>query len=179
MDWYEKLNDYFPEHEMKNSQQLKELLEHNSYYHKEENDDFIVLYAEFPSFIFIDYLLVTSKTRGKGIGTKVLDSFKHKEKIIILEAEPFDADDADTQRRLNFYLKNGFKKADHIQYTREDDKGEPFEMKVLYWPPYEEDQQVILDKMKRACAEIHNFRAQRHYGRLLANPEEVLQWNPQ
>jgi hypothetical protein len=49
---------------MKNPQQLKELIEENDIYHKKETDDYILLYAEFPTFIFIDYLLVTSNVRG-------------------------------------------------------------------------------------------------------------------
>ncbi|XEC95133.1 GNAT family N-acetyltransferase [Paenibacillus tarimensis] len=176
MQWYEKLNDYFPEHEMKNRGQLKALLETYPYYHKEETSEYIVLYAEFPTFIFIDYLLVTSRERGKGIGSKVLDRFKQKEKMILLEAEPVDASDEDTGKRMKFYLKNGFKKADRIRYTREDAQGETFEMNILYWPPFEEDQTVIMEKMRKACSEIHNFHSQRYYGRTLADPDESLEW---
>jgi GNAT superfamily N-acetyltransferase len=176
MHYYEKLNDYFPEHEMKDPRQLKALLESSPYYHKEETADYLVLYAEFPTFIFIDYFLVTAKTRGKGIGSKVLDQFKQKGKMILLEAEPVNANDEDTQKRMRFYLKNGFMKADHIRYTREDESGETFEMKILYWPPFEEDQAVIMEKMKKACSEIHNFHSQRYYGRTLADPDEALEW---
>jgi GNAT superfamily N-acetyltransferase len=108
MEWYEKLNEYFPEHEMKNPQQLQELIEKTDIYHKDETDDYILLYAEFPAFVFIDYLLVTSNVRGKGIGTKVLDSLKEKGKLILLEAEPQAPGNPDSQRRLAFYSRNGF-----------------------------------------------------------------------
>ncbi|MDT9726067.1 GNAT family N-acetyltransferase [Xylanibacillus composti] len=173
-DWYQKLNDYFPAHEMKHPEQLEALVKTHPNYHKEETDEYIVLYAEFPTFVFIDYLLVTSRQRGKGIGTQVLDKLKQKKKLIILEAEPLDEEDKDTQRRMKFYLRNGFRKADRIVYTRQDDDGETYEMKVLYWPPFEENQKVIMDKMKKACREIHNFRADRYYGRPLADPDESL-----
>lgn len=176
MEWYDKLTDYFPDHEMKDPGQLKALLETYPYYHKEETTDYLVLYAEFPTFIFIDYLLVISNNRGRGIGTKVLNQFKHKRKIILLEAEPMDANDEDTQKRMKFYMKNGFKKADRIRYTWEDDNGQSFEMKILYWSPHEEDQFEIMEKMRKACSEIHNFHSQRYYGRTLADPDETLEW---
>ncbi|MBP1156688.1 MULTISPECIES: GNAT family N-acetyltransferase [unclassified Paenibacillus] len=176
MQWYEKLNDYFPEHEMKDPGQLKTLLETSPYYHKEETADYLVLFAEFPTFIFIDYFLVNSKNRGRGIGSKLLDQFKQKGKLILLEAEPIDVDDEDTQKRMKFYLRNGFKKADRIRYTREDENGQSFEMNILYWPPFEEDQTVIMEKMRKACSEIHNFHSLRFYGRKLADPDETLEW---
>ncbi|CAM3421420.1 GNAT family N-acetyltransferase [Marinicrinis lubricantis] len=176
MQWYEKLNNYFPEHEMKDPGQLQALLEASPYYHKEETEDYLILYAEFPSFLFIDYLLVTSQNRGKGIGSKLLDRFKQKGKMILLEAEPADAEDQDTVKRMNFYLKNGFKKADRIMYTREDGDGETFEMNILYWQPYEEDQSIVMEKMKKACSEIHNFHSHKYYGRTLADPKKALEW---
>ncbi|MBD2846914.1 GNAT family N-acetyltransferase [Paenibacillus sp. IB182496] len=174
MDWYDKLSDYFPEHEMKNPQHLKDLIADKDIYHKEENSEYITLYAEFPSFVFIDYLLVTSKQRGKGIGTRVLDGFKAKGKLVLLEAEPKDPDNDDAQRRLNFYARNGFKQADQIVYERENDEGESFRMHILYWAPAALPQEEILTKMAMACKEIHNYRSKRYYGRVLADPEEVL-----
>jgi GNAT superfamily N-acetyltransferase len=176
LEWYDKLKDYFPEHEMKNPQQLKELIEENDYYHKEETDDYVVLYAKFPTFIFIDYLLVTSNTRGKGIGTKILDKMKERGKMIILEAEPVIPKDSDSQRRLNFYYRNGFKKADLIRYIRRDEQDEPYSMHILYWSPVGMPQAIVMEKMEKACEEIHNFKANRHYGRLLVDIDEALEW---
>jgi ribosomal protein S18 acetylase RimI-like enzyme len=176
MDWYEKLNDYFPEHEMKDPNQLKDLIEEKDVYHIEETDDYIILYADFPTFLFIDYLLVISNSRGKGMGTKVLDRLKKRGKMILLEAEPSDPDNEDTRRRLAFYEKNGFRKADQIRYVREDDEGRPFSMHILYWSPTEMPQETIMERMEKACEEIHNFRAKKYYGRLLADPDKVLNW---
>jgi GNAT superfamily N-acetyltransferase len=177
MNWYEKLNDYFPEQEMKNQQHLKDLLADQDVYHKEETDEYIALYAEFPNFIFIDYLLVTSKSRGKGIGTKVINRFKAKDKLILLEAEPKCAEDEDTGRRLEFYLRNGFKKAENIQYQRKDDDGELFSMHILYWPAKEPSQGAIMEMMGKACQEVHNYRSKEYYGRQVADPAKVLKWN--
>lgn len=175
MEWYERLNEYFPEHEMKDPRQMQALIEEKDVYHKEETDDYIMLYAEFPTFIFIDYLLINPETRGKGIGTKVLNKLKQKGKAILLEVEPIDREDEDTLKRVNFYRKNGFVKADRIVYQREDESGEPYEMKIYYWSPEEDlPQEVILEKMAKACQEIHNFRSKRYYGRVVADPDEVL-----
>lgn len=176
MDWYNRLNGYFPEHEMKDKGQMSDLIQEKDVYHKKETENFIVLYAEFEDFIFIDYLLVNPKTRGKGIGGKVLDWFKEKDKPIILEVEPVDQTDEDTEKRLLFYYKNGFKKADQIKYERENEEGESYRMNILYWSPERINQTDIMEFMAKACQEIHNFRAKKYYGRLVADPDEVLNW---
>jgi GNAT superfamily N-acetyltransferase len=177
MEWFERLADYFPEHEMKDPRQLYDLIEDKDIYHKEETDEYIVMYAEFPTFIFIDYLLVNPATRGKGVGTKLLNRFKEKEKTIIVEVEPIDHEDEDTKKREAFYRKNGFVKADRIQYRRKDEDGKPYEMNIFYWSPEDLPQKVIMDKMAKACEEIHNFRSKKYYGRKLADPDEVLKLN--
>lgn len=176
MNWYDKLANYFPKQEMKKEGQLRDLIEDQEAYHKEETEDYIVLYAEYPDFIFIDYLLVTSVSRGKGLGTAILNRFKEKNKIILLEAEPPDIEDVDTERRLAFYKRNGFRIANHIEYKREDDDGESFYMNILYWPANEVSQEAIMDRMAKACRTIHNFRSRFYYGREIADPEEVLRW---
>jgi len=177
MEWYERLSDYFPEHEMKDIDHFRDLIRDKDVYHKEETADYLLLYAEFPTFLFIDYLLINPETRGKGIGTKVLEGLKQKGKPILLEVEPADQENEDTVKRVHFYRKNGFVKADRIMYQREDHQGEPFEMKVYYWSPEKDTpQREILDNMAKACAEIHNFRSLRYYGREVANPDEVLKW---
>lgn len=172
--WYDKLDAYFPDHELKDREQLEDLIEQKEGYKKVETDDYLLLYAEFPTFVFIDYFLVSPKSRGKGIGSKVLDRLKKKGKLILLEAEPRDEDDRDTERRLNFYKKNGFRRADRIEYRREGENGEVFTLDILYWPPGEESQKSIYEKMKKACSEIHNFRSSRYYGKPPADPEEAL-----
>ncbi|QSO54524.1 GNAT family N-acetyltransferase [Alicyclobacillus curvatus] len=176
MTFYDRLSKYFPDHELKHEGQMNELIDDHEAYKVHEEEDFVVTYAEFPEFIFIDYLLVSSKTRGKGTGTKVLDAFKKRGKTVILEVEPPDADDADTMKRIRFYEKNGFQKAEHIEYTRPDDDGTPHTMDVYYWAPDEVSEHSILKQMTTVCREIHNFRAMKYYGRLIAEPDEVLEW---
>lgn len=176
MDWYDKLQQYFPDEELKHPNQLEELLEHSPEYHKYETPEVIVMYAEFPTFLFIDYFLVTSTERGKGIGSKVLRSFKKRGKPIILEVEPAEDGDPDTIKRVRFYEKNGFQKAEHIVYTRTDDDGEELSMDVWYWHEDLISERQVLANMAIICREIHNFKAQKYYGRLVAAPEHVLEW---
>lgn len=176
MDWYDKLSTYFPDHEMKPAQQMTELAQHHEAYRIHETEDHVVTYAEFKDFLFIDYLLVNPNTRGKGIGGKLLETFKQKGKPIILEVEPADSDESDTVKRVKFYERHGFKKAEHIEYTRSDDDGTPYTMDIYYWPPEGIQEQTILRNMATVCREIHNFRSLKYYGRLIADPDEVLNW---
>ena len=172
MDWYQKLSSYFPAHEMKDRAHLDNLLKHKDEYKKIETDNYLVLYAEFPDFIFIDYLLVFQSTRGKGIGSRVLSKFKKQRKSIILEVEPRDPDDPDTAKRLRFYEKNGFKYADQVQYTFKDLEGNSFPMKLFYWPPHELSQREIMKRMQRTITEIHNFGRKQ----VITDPERVLRF---
>lgn len=174
MNYYERLNDYFPNEEMKDPRQIRDLLTEKDIYHKEETEDYILMYAEFPSFLFIDYLLVDAKTRGKGIGSKLIQRMKQKGKPILLEVEPIDEEDEDTAKRISFYRKHGFVRANQIQYQRKTDEGETMEMDIYYWSPFELSQQEVMDKMSEACEEIHNFRSRRYYGRVVADPDKVL-----
>ncbi|WP_168122333.1 GNAT family N-acetyltransferase [Paenibacillus sp. HB172176] len=176
MNWYDRLNHYFPNEEMKDKEHLMDLIADKDIYHKEETKDYIVLYAEFPDFIFIDYLLVLSTERGKGIGTRLLNRFKEKGKLILLEAEPPNTKDVDTHRRLAFYQRNGFKEAHHIEYERQDDEGNDYVLNILYWTAEDVPQEIIMERMKEACRVVHNDRSRYYYGREIANPEEVLHW---
>ena len=76
------------------------------------------MYVELEHFIFIDYLLVSKNTRGEGIGHKLLEKLKRKEKPIILEVEPINYEDSDTEKRLHFYKREGFIHAKSIGYER-------------------------------------------------------------
>lgn len=68
MDWYEKLNTYFPVSEMKSKVQLDALLlEKGEHYIKDEGKYHIVMYAEFDTFIFIDFYGFQKKQGVKGL----------------------------------------------------------------------------------------------------------------
>jgi hypothetical protein len=57
MEWFERLNEYFPEHEMKDPRHIQA---DKDVYHKEETDEYIMLYAEFPTFISFSQKTPTS-----------------------------------------------------------------------------------------------------------------------
>lgn len=172
--WYERLESYFPEHELKTQKQMEELFDEHVAYKREQTDEHLIIFAEFNDFIFIDYLLVNPKTRGAGVGTKVLNQFKARDKTLLAEVEPPTKKDKDTEKRVRFYLKNGFKLAENIDYTRETDDGHPYAMDIYYWSPSKTSEHDILDNMAVVCDQIHNYHARRHYGRLPAEPEDVL-----
>src|SRR5690606_23811921 len=104
MNWYNKLNKYFPAEEMKSKEHMDTLLsEKGNIYRKDEGPNHVMMYAEFSDFVFIDYIWVSSKTRGQGIGHTLIEKMKKKNKPILLEVEPIDYDDSDTEKRLRFY----------------------------------------------------------------------------
>lgn len=176
MDWYRRLNDYFPEEEMKQYGQLRDLIRDHDLYYKEETEDYLILYAEFDSFLFVDYLLVKETARGGGVGSRVIQKLKEKGKPILLEVEPVDPNVSDTEKRVRFYAKNGFQIADRVRYQRETDDGDTFDLNIYYWSPRSLSQRAILDMMAKACDKIHNFRSKRYYGRIQADPDKVLEW---
>ena len=93
----------------------------------------VMLYWETESFVFLEHFTTLPHLRGKGYGKSALDLLKKKNKIILLEIEP-PIDDT-TQRRYNFYKRNGFimNPYHHIQakYHLGD---EDLELKVLTYP---------------------------------------------
>lgn len=177
MGWYRKLNQYFPEEEMKKKAQLQDLLTKNPHYQKIEEEDFILLYGEYDRFIFVDYVLVDQKARGKGIGSTILDQLKEKQKVIVLEVEPVDPQDPDTIKREKFYLANDFHRAENIRYYRDigEDTPELNEMEVYYWSPAElEDEEAIRQYMITVYKDIHHFNYEEYFDRDIPNPEELV-----
>ncbi len=173
--YYGRLNDYFPAQEMKHPLHLRDLVEDQPNYHKIENSDYILLYAQFRDFIFIDYLLVNASKRGNGIGSRIMNYLYGKGLPIILEVEESDEDNPDTLLRRRFYIRHGFHFARGVKYLRIDKSGVPFSMDILYWPLGEflSDEQVML-MMATVCKHVHNYKSERYYENLPADPNKVL-----
>ncbi len=115
MNWYEKLNQYFPVEEMKSKEHMELLLQDKGdIYHKDEGKYHVLMYVELSDFVFIDYLFVSKDARGQGLGHKLIEKLKAKGKPIILEVEPVDYEDTDTEKRLRFYTREGFEHASSI-----------------------------------------------------------------
>ncbi|MBM7554026.1 GNAT family N-acetyltransferase [Thalassobacillus pellis] len=176
MNWYEKLKQYFPIEEMKSREHMETLLkEKGDVYHKDEGEHHVLMYAEFESFIFIDYVYVSAASRGQGLGHKLIEKMKAKNKPIILEVEPVDYDETDTEKRLRFYQREGFKHAQSIGYTRRSlATNEPTPMEILYWSPEDASEEEIYEQMKKMYEEIHTYKDTQFYGKSYQPVDEVL-----
>jgi GNAT superfamily N-acetyltransferase len=179
MNWYEKLNQYFPIEEMKSREHMELLLkEKGDIYHKDEGPNHVMMFVEMNDFIFIDYLFVSKNARGQGLGKKLLNKLKIKLKPIILEVEPVDYEDTDTKKRLRFYEREGFQHAKSIGYKRRSlATNEITELEILYWSPEQEDEETIFEKMKQTYETIHTYKDEELYGEAYQGVDEVLSFD--
>lgn len=179
MNWYEKLNQYFPIEEMKSQKHMELLLkEKGDIYYKDEGPNHVLMYVEMDDFIFIDYLFVSKAARGQGLGKKILNKLKNKQKSIILEVEPIDYEDTDSEKRQKFYEREGFHPAKSIGYRRRSlATKEINELEILYWSPKENDEEAIYEKLKQTYKTIHTYKDRQLYGEAYQNVDEVLSYN--
>ena len=181
MHWYEKLNQYFPIVEMKSKEHMEALLkERSDIYYKDEGPYHVLMYVELDYFIFIDYLLVLKESRGQGLGHKLLEKLKEKNKPIILEVEPVNYEDSDTEKRLHFYKREGFLHAQSIGYHRRSlATKEINSLEILYWAPHHESEEVIFDAMRKTYNLIHTYKDTDFYGEPYQPADEVLTFSQQ
>ncbi|MFZ7945855.1 MULTISPECIES: GNAT family N-acetyltransferase [Bacillaceae] len=179
MHWYEKLNQYFPVEEMKSREHMETLLkERSEIYHKDEGPNHVLMYVELDNFVFIDYLFVSKNARGQGLGHKLMEKMKSKGKPIILEVEPVNYEDSDTEKRLRYYKREGFEHAKSIGYERRSlATNEINKMEILYWAPNNESEEMIFAAMKKTYDMIHTYRDQHFYGESYQPVDEVLTFN--
>lgn len=176
MNWYQKLNEYFPVEEMKSKKHMELLLkEQGDVYHKDEGEHHVLMYAEFEDFLFIDYIYVSGAARGQGIGHKLLEEMKNKGKPIILEVEPVDYEDTDTEKRQRFYKREGFVHAKSIGYRRRSlATNEINEMEILFWAPKDESEEMVYESMKKTYEKIHTYKDVEIYGKSYQDVDDVL-----
>jgi GNAT superfamily N-acetyltransferase len=176
LNWYEKLNQYFPIEEMKTKEHMEILLQERSdIYHKDEGDNHVLMYAELDDFIFIDYLFVSKNARGQGLGHKLIEKLKKKQKPIILEVEPVNYEDTDTAKRLHFYKREGFHHASSIGYSRRSlATNEINELEILYWSPTDQTEEDIFEGMRKTYELIHTYKDKQLYGDVYQDVDEVL-----
>ncbi|CAH0189012.1 MULTISPECIES: GNAT family N-acetyltransferase [Peribacillus] len=180
MNWYEKLNQYFPIEEMKSKEHIEVLLEDKQeIYKKDEGPDHVLLYVEGEEFIFVDYLFVSKRSRGQGLGRKLIQKLQKKQKTILLEVEPVQENDDDTFKRLKFYKREGFRHASSISYSRKSlATKEDTPMEILYWPANRSvDEEDVFDFMKEIYSEIHTYKDDDLYGKSYQDVEDVLSLN--
>ncbi len=176
MHWFEKLNQYFPVEEMKSKEHMETLLrERPDIYYKDESPLHVMMYVEFDYFIFIDYLFVSKDARGQGLGHKLIEKLKQKGKPIILEVEPVNYEDSDTEKRLHFYKREGFEHAQSIGYRRRSlATNEINQMEILYWAPHNESEEMIFNGMRKTYELIHTYKDMQFYGKSYQPVDEVL-----
>lgn len=176
MNWYEKLNEYFPIEEMKSKEHMDTLLkEKKTVYKKDEGPNHVLMYVEFQNFVFVDYLFVSKKVRGMGLGQKLLTKLKEKQKPIFLEVEPVDYEDTDTAKRLKFYAREQFEHAQRIDYNRRSlATGEKTALEILYWSPSDSGEKEIYEAMTKTYNEIHTYKDEDFYGEKYEATQQVL-----
>ncbi|MGG0643974.1 GNAT family N-acetyltransferase [Sporosarcina gallistercoris] len=176
MNWYEKLSEYFPIEEMKSKEHMDALLkDKHNVYRKDESEKHVLMYVETESFVFVDYLFVSSAARGEGLGKKLLTQLKQKGKPILLEVEPVNYEDTDTEKRLRFYARENFHHASRIGYSRRSlATGEQTDLEILYWSPADAEEEAVYDAMKMTYEEIHTYKDDEFYGESYDPIEKVL-----
>ena len=182
MNWYKKLNEYFPAEEMKSKEHMDKLLsEKGDIYRKDEGKYHVMMYAEFDHFVFIDYIWVSSEARGQGIGHELIEKMKKKNKPILLEVEPIDYDDSDTEKRLRFYDREGFIHAKSIGYTPYSlATDEPVDLEILYWSPNERETDADIFKQVQLIYQIiHSYKTKEIYGKTRKTVDEVVTFDEQ
>ena len=166
---------------MKSKEHMEALLkERSDIYYKDEGPYHVLMYVELDYFIFIDYLLVLKESRGQGLGHKLLEKLKGKNKPIILEVEPVNYEDSDTEKRLQFYKREGFLHAQSIGYHRRSlATKEINSLEILYWAPHHESEEVIFDAMRKTYNLIHTYKDTDFYGEPYQPADEVLTFSQQ
>ena len=175
-NWYSRLKQYFPEREMKSKIHFETLFqEKQESYQILEGEDFIVVYFEQCDYIFIDYILVSGSSRGKGVGSFVLNEFKKRGKAIILEVEPISLIDPDSEKRIRFYARHDFEKMDEISYERNHMVTKELnKMDIYCWSQTPKTQQWVLACMQEIYVEVHAYKVKEIYGEPPQQASDVL-----
>lgn len=177
-NWFKNLREYFPAKEMKSETHMKTLFQHKKDAYKlEEGPQHTLVYFEDQDFLFIDYILVRSTSRGSGLGSKVMERVKKKNKLVILEVDPPSPEDPESLKRIRFYQKLNFRKASSIHYERKHPAtGEKNIMDIFYWAPQALPEHAIFEKMKKAYEEVHAYKSEAFYGIEPQPADDVLQY---
>lgn len=176
--WFSKLHEYFPAKEMKSEKHMKLLFQNKEEnYRLDEGPQYTLVYFEKPDFLFVDYILVCSTSRGSGLGSKVMERVKKKNKLVILEVDPVTTENPESAKRMRFYQKMNFRKAHSIRYERKHPAtGEKSVMDIFYWSPQETSEGLVLEKMKEAYEEVHAYKSEEIYGIEPQTTSKVLQY---
>lgn len=134
---FELYKSAFPVEERRDDDEQQRVLGKSDYHFDLiRNDDELIgvmLYWETDSFVFLEHFTTLPELRGAGYGKQALDLLKGKNKVILLEIEP--PVDNLTQRRYDFYKRNGFVMNPYYHIQAKYHLGdEDLELKVLSYP---------------------------------------------
>lgn len=89
---------------------------------------------EFPAFRFVEHIAVDPRTRGGGIGGRLMTAFlTQSEKPVVLEVEP--PSNELQRRRVGFYERLGFLLNDYAYLQPPLQAGQPdFPLKLMSYP---------------------------------------------
>ncbi|GGO07083.1 GNAT family N-acetyltransferase [Saccharibacillus kuerlensis] len=174
--WFDRLGEYFPIQEMKSLPHMKALLaDKPEQYRVAEAKEYVTVYLEKDSFIFVDFMLVSPGQRSSGVGSRVIEDMKSKGKPIVLEVEPETPDDPDTGKRIRFYEKLGFRRVESIRYVRTHVvTGMLNIMDVYCWSPKPVTDEWVYERMKESYEQVHAYRSEEYYGKFPQPVDEVL-----
>lgn len=101
----------FPEDERRNENQFLALLDNpDSFIFTVKNDEtqvgYVILWKLIDCY-YLEHFEVFEEFRNLKLGSQILAELKEKFGNIVLESEPSHLDEM-AQRRINFYLRNGF-----------------------------------------------------------------------
>jgi len=127
----------FPVEERRDDSEQRRVLKNEAYHFDliMENDDFIgiMLYWEINNLIYLEHFAIRPEMRDNGYGTKALNLLKTFDKKVLLEIEP-PVDDV-TQRRYDFYKRNGFVMNTYHHIQAKYHLGDAdLELKILSYP---------------------------------------------
>lgn len=117
---YSAYESTFPEDERRDKEQFLTLIENpDCFIFVVKNDDDFVGYLilwKLSDFYFLEHFEVFEEFRNLKLGSQILAELQEKFGKIILESEPKHLDEM-AERRINFYLRNGFSiiSEDYIQ----------------------------------------------------------------
>lgn len=105
----------------------------------------------------------------------MIQQLKDKQKTIILEVEPVDENNEDTEKRLRFYFREGFRISEAISYQFQAlVSHSETELDIMYWDAQEKTDEQLLDYMVTIYEEIHSYNQKQIYGYEPKPTSEVL-----
>lgn len=127
------------------------------------------------TFILLDYMAVSSKFRGKNIGSKFISylshMFKETNKYLIMEVEnPVYGDNKNERiKRIEFYKKNGAKLLTGVQYVLPPLDGKTTtEMSLMILPEYRNGK-IGGAEVRELIIKIYKYVYNREYDDALLN----------